>query len=123
MSLGIRNSVARCICVIMLLLIQFDAYGYQMFENCWEVSTEVTQNISDDTLTISEDSPISEWTDPFYNTARDHARSLIRLFAFIALDFCFLQFYCSKSVTQVYKKFEYFIFPQKQHIVYCTYRI
>lgn len=124
MALNIKNSIVKYVCVIMLLLIQFDAYGYQIMEAFCECTTEQMETLPTDEQTLDENCLVSEWTDPIYNMVKSCVRSLIRLFSFISVDiFSFIQPYPILRGYYDHHHLQSHILPQRQHVVYCTYQI
>lgn len=64
----LKKSILRIVCMIMLMLIQFDACGYDIicaFQHSEEPQSVLVLN-EDETLISDGQDQISEWSDPVY---------------------------------------------------------
>ena len=95
-----RKMIFRVICMIMLMLIQFDAYIYEMTD-CFRgndlspipaMSTETSQMTEDDEM-------IDEWADPYYRNANLRCRLMMEVAPVLLIFFCFIPF--ATAVTQI----------------------
>lgn len=62
-----KNILVRFVCMIMLILIQFDVFVYDMIYASQQSDICVTHVSTDDGSVVSQSSDVdSEWSDPFY---------------------------------------------------------
>lgn len=82
-----RTYIYRIICMIMLVLIQFDAYGYEIVGSFGEDIKPVSFALSASDVLADGDQENAEWSDPVYRAGSSVPRALIK----ITLSFlCFL---------------------------------
>lgn len=87
-----KNILVRFVCMIMLVLIQFDVYGYDLIYASQQPDIDVSVFTCNDETLVSQASEVdSEWTDPFYkNTPQRYSSDIIycivsELFSFLPL--------------------------------------
>lgn len=117
----LKNYILRIVCMVMLLLIQFDVCGYDIicaFQQSDEPQSVLVLN-DDETLVSDGQGLISEWSDPMYrNTSlrstSDAVLPVIVIFLFSSLlgELSFVRrVYCTRtdiSVSHSYILFRVF---------------
>lgn len=85
-----RKSIFRIICMIMLVLIQFDAYIYEMTDSFRghdllpvAIPSEFSQMSEDEVM-------IDEWSDPYYRNSNLRHRLTMEVAPVLLIFFCFV---------------------------------
>ena len=73
---NIKKSVVRVVCMIMLVLIQFDVCGYDLLRALQLADSPVPNYVNDSESSFIDDEQISEWSNPVYRGV--HTRTLIK---------------------------------------------
>ncbi len=90
-----RTFLFRIICMVMLVLIQFDAYGYEMVGHLKENIQPVYSLSAPESFAEGNQENLS-WSDPVYRTPSSAFRLLVKL----SLSFlCFLTPLCLCTKT------------------------
>ena len=90
-----RTFLFRIICMVMLVLIQFDAYGYEMVGHFRE-NVQPMYSLSAPESLAEGNQENASWSDPVYRTPS----STFRLFVKLSLSFlCFLTPLCLCTKT------------------------
>ena len=85
---NIKKRLVHIVCMIMLILIQFDVCGYDLMRAFYLADKPVTDLVSHSDVCINDnDDTVSEWSDPVYRSV--NPRSLIKapLLEFFSLTF------------------------------------
>lgn len=82
-----RTRIFRIICMIMLVLIQFDAYGYEIVGSFGGDIKPVSSALSASDVLADGEQENTEWSDPVYRAGSSVPRAFIKM----TLSFlCFL---------------------------------
>lgn len=92
-----RTYIYRIVCMVMLVLIQFDAYGYEIVGNFREDFKPVSPALSTLEIFADDEQTNAEWSDPVYRAASSSPRTFVK---FTLSFLCFLPLIsvCAKTV-------------------------
>ena len=86
-----RKMIFRIICMIMLMLIQFDAYIYEMTDSFRGNDLSPISAMSTETSQMTEGNEmIDEWADPYYRNANLRCRLMMEAAPVLLIIFCFI---------------------------------
>ena len=117
---NIKKQLIRVVCMIMLVLIQFDVCGYDLMRAFQMADKPVSDFVDASGTNVDNDDFISEWSNPVYRGV--HPRNLIKapLLEFFTFYFLFNQrelplkerfaeYFQAKLSDQTYLRFCVFI--------------
>ena len=113
-----RESVMRWICMIMLMLIQFDAYGYDTVNVLTQ--EEECQNLYD--ATLDTDNEKAEWSDYRYRVVKQGAKLKPLATVQEVISLCVLHQVTTPIYTSIHLSSSGSI-TSNTHLLYCTLRI
>lgn len=113
-----RKYLVRWICVIMLMLIQFDAYGYDTVNVLTQ--EEECQNLYD--ATLDTDNEKAEWSDYRYRVVKQGAKLKPLATVQEVISLCVLHQVTTPIYTSIHLSSSGSI-TSNTHLLYCTLRI
>ena len=100
-----KRHILRVVCMIMLMLIHFDAYGYELAAVFQEVNAEHVLPVSEAETQIVQGNDVEiEWADPVYRHSSLQQRSVVKMF-FTLCGFWGLLVTCFRLVLPRYYVF------------------
>ena len=113
-----RESVMRWICMIMLMLIQFDAYGYDAVN----ALTQEVEYESPYAETVDSDNEEAEWSDYRYRVVKQGAKLKPLATVQEVISLCVLHQVTTPIYTSIHLSSSGSI-TSNTHLLYCTLRI
>jgi len=116
-----KRHILRVVCMIMLMLIHFDAYGYELAAVFQEVNAEHVLPVSEAETQIVQGNDVEiEWADPVYRHSSLQQRSVVKMF-FTLCGFWGFLVTCFRLVLPRYYVFADFGKGKirQVHLLYC----